>query len=84
MSVLSAASLSRSSFTIVERPSAFHCRMRSVGLLARHGGSEASVLDCAAVFDLLGGTTAHLLQIQLPPRRAAVAASLMSPEQNRW
>ncbi len=52
-----------------------------MGLLVRHEGSETSVLDCAVVFYLLGGTTAHLLQIQLPPWRAAVAASLVSPEQ---
>ncbi len=55
-----------------------------MGLLVRHGVSENSVLDCAAVLDLLGWTTAHLLQIQLPPWRAAVAASLVSPEQDRW
>ncbi len=50
----------------------------------QHGGSETSVLDCAAVFDLLRGTTAHLLQIRLPPWRAALAATLVSPEQDRW
>ncbi len=61
-----------------------HCRMRSVDLLVRHGGSETSVLDCAAVFGLLGGTIANLLQIQLPLWRAAVDASLVSPEQDRW
>ncbi len=55
-----------------------------MGLLVRHGGSETSVLDCAAVFDLLGGTTAHLLQIKLTPWRAVGAASLVNPEQDRW
>ncbi len=82
--MLSDTSLSRSCCTLVERPAAFYCRMRSVGLLVRHGGSETSVLDCAVVLDLLGGTTAHLLQIKLPSWRAALAASLVSPEQNRW
>ncbi len=55
-----------------------------MGLLVRHGGSETSVLDCAAVFDLLGGITEHLLQTQLPPWKAAVTASLVSLEQDRW
>ncbi len=55
-----------------------------MGLLVRHGGFETSFLDCAVVFDLNWGTTAHLLQIQLPPWWAAVAASLVSPEQDRW
>ncbi len=56
--ILSAASLSRSSCTLVERPSAFHCRMRSVSLLVPFGGSETSVLGCAEMFGLIGGTTA--------------------------
>ncbi len=79
-SMLSAASLSRISCSLVERPSAFLFRMSSLGLLVRHGGSETSVLGCAAVC----GTIAHLLQTQLPSCRAAVAAYLVNPEQDRW
>ncbi len=33
--------------------------------LARLEGSEASILGLSKVFGLFGGTTAHLLQIQL-------------------
>ncbi len=52
-----------------------------MGLLVRHGVSKTSILGCAAVFGLLGGTTAHQLQIQLPQWRAAVGVSLVSPWQ---
>ncbi len=55
-----------------------------MGLLAGHGGSIISVLGCATVFGLLGGTTAHLLQIQLPQWMAAVGASLVNPRQYGW
>ncbi len=52
--------------------------MQSVGLLVRLEGSMSSVLVCAKVFDLRGGTRAHQFQNQLAPRSATVAASLLS------
>ncbi len=50
--------------------------------LARFEGSEASILGLSKVLGLFGGTTAHLLQIQLLPGSAAKAMFPVNHEQN--
>ncbi len=47
-------------------------------------GQDLCLDEYAASNTHLKGTTAHLLQIQLPLWRAVVAASLVSLEQDRW
>ncbi len=55
-----------------------------MGLLVQLGGSETSVLGYTKEFGPIGETNAHLLQVQLPPWSAAVAVSLVGPEQDGW
>ncbi len=52
--------------------------------LARLEGSEASILGLSKGFGLFGGTTAHILQIQLLPGSAAKAMFPVTHEQNCW
>ncbi len=47
-------------------------------------GQDLCLEEYTASNTRLKGTTAHLLQIQLPLWRALVAASLVSLEQDRW
>ncbi len=58
---------------------AFDCRSVWLGRLE---GSEDSILGLSKAFGLFGGTTAHLLQIQLLPGSAAKAMFPVNHEQD--
>ncbi len=58
--------------------------MRRADWLTRLAGLETNVLVCNSPCRSYGGTGVQRLQIQLFLARAAAAASLVSPEQERW
>ncbi len=73
-----------SSWTLVESPSACHWRMRRADWLTRLAGSKTNLLVCNGPCRSCGGVDVQRLQIQLFLARATAAASLVSPEQERW
>ncbi len=58
--------------------------MRRDDWLTRLAGSETNLLVCNGPCQSCGGVVVQRLQIQLFLARATAAASLVSPEQERW